>query len=48
MVDDVTVATGRYPDRTELRRLAGLGDDLGLSASTQGCCSSTAQSTGCC
>lgn len=49
LVDDVTVATGRYPDRTELRRLAGLGDDLGLSASTDRCCTSTAQSsTGCC
>ena len=29
LVDDVTVATGRYPDRAELRRLAGLAGDQG-------------------
>ena len=36
-VDQITVATGRYPDRAELRRLAGLGGDLGLTP-TRGCC----------
>ncbi|MFX0537683.1 arsenite efflux transporter metallochaperone ArsD [Ornithinimicrobium sp. Y1847] len=41
LVDDVTVATGRYPSRAELLRYAGRPElgDLGL-ASAGGCCGS--------
>lgn len=51
LVDDVTVATGRYPDRAELRRLAGLADeephDLGLEAAS--CCGPVDETkSGCC
>lgn len=46
LVDQVTVATGRYPDRDELRRLAGLADDLGLAADNS-CCEGT-EAAGCC
>ena len=51
LVNDVTVMTGRYPDRDELLRLAGLAGhgspDLGLTAT--GCCTSGAKTeSGCC
>lgn len=38
LVDDVTVATGRYPDRAEFLRYAGRPADLVLAGAT-GCCS---------
>lgn len=46
LVDDVTVATGRYPSRAELLRYAGRPelDDLGLT-SAAGCCGSSAADT---
>lgn len=47
LVDQVTVATGRYPDRAELSRLAGLADEaVGLPV-VQDCCSG-GEPTGCC
>lgn len=53
LVDDVTVATGRYPDRAELRRYAGLspaaagvGLDLGLVEAESS--SSCSPASGCC
>ena len=56
LVDDVTVATGRYPARAEFLRYAGRPElaDLGLSGSSEGgCCGGggTApadEATGCC
>lgn len=56
LVDGVTVATGRYPDRAELLRLAGrdTGEgqraDLGLTAAAaagSGCCGG-GSTTSCC
>lgn len=49
LVDDVTVATGRYPDRAEFLRYAGRPADLVLSGAT-GCCSddSSEASAPCC
>lgn len=49
LVDDVTVATGRYPDRAEFLRYAGRPVDLVL-AGAPGCCSddSSEASAPCC
>ncbi len=52
LVDDVTVATGRYPSRAEFLRFAGRpeGADLGLTASS-GCCAdddAAPAAAGCC
>lgn len=53
LVDGVTVTTGRYPTRDELRALAGLGEqpggdhvDLGLSPATRCCGGDTPSDTG--
>ena len=53
-VDGVTVATGRYPTRTELARWAGLGSPAAMPASavslglTEGGGSSCCGDSGCC
>ena len=51
LVNDVTVATGRYPSRSEFLRFAGQPEhaDLGLTAAS-GCCSDDVAPTasGCC
>ncbi len=50
LVDGETVISGRYPDRAELARLAGIPAPEGASASTEagdGCCG-PARDTGCC
>lgn len=50
LVDDVTVATGRYPDRAEFLRYAGRPElaDLGLT-NAGGCCGGdTDAQAGCC
>lgn len=50
LVDDVTVATGRYPDRSELARLAGLevAPVNLLNVSQAGGCCDSDNSSGCC
>ena len=50
LVDGVVAMTGRYPDRDQLARWAGLSlvpagaTDLGLTADSRGCCGGS----GCC
>ncbi len=44
LVDGVTVATGSYPDRATLERLAGLAADPSTAPQSTGCCGDT----GCC
>ncbi len=47
VIDDVTVATGRYPSRSELARIAGLEAPTDVAAS--GCCSGDSpDSSDCC